>query len=42
MSYLYKNSNCKKKKIPLFYLYLPLYDFCINIPVDGMSTGQNM
>jgi len=28
-----------KKDSLRFYLYLPLYGFCIDIPEDGMSTG---
>ena len=41
MFYHYKNSDCKKRPLR-FFLYLTLYGFCIDMPEDGLSTGQNM
>jgi len=37
----YKNNDCKKGTLRIL-LYLSLYGFCIDMPEDGLSTGQNM
>jgi len=37
---LQKNSD--HKQWGPYTLHLPLYSFCIDMPEDGLNTGQNM
>jgi len=39
---LQENSYCKQGPLNSILLYLPLYDFCLDMPDDDLSTDRNM